>query len=479
MSIQQTIRFSILAHQLGKVTSWRSERIAKLQHKRLRRLVRFAVERSPYYREKYRGIDLRRFELDQLSPTSKEEIRTEFDRVVTDRRIRRSDAEGFMADSANLGRWYLGRYAVSHTSGSQGPPLLIIQDRRCLEIMFAIATARANTVGSPTIAEGIRRLMNPARVAVIALHRSFYPSAAAFEFMPELVGRYVQLLWLSSQQPDLIERLNQFQPNLIVAYSSVLEALALQAAGLRLTQLHQITNSSEQLSDRARKRIETAFQVPVLDHYGAGECLLLSDGCLTEGGAHVNMDWAILEVVDDHNKPVPAGELGAKILVTNLANTVQPFIRYEIGDRLAISPHPCRCGRPFAHIERIEGRNAELFWVEDGNHWRFVSGVLLHSAVDALREIREWQAIQRERNRIDFLLELLPGATLSAEVAECHLVEKLVELGLPERVAIHARIVRKLAADQTTGKFRRMISYVGPPADARICGEPPAYSTAG
>jgi phenylacetate-coenzyme A ligase PaaK-like adenylate-forming protein len=376
--------------------------------------------------------------------------------------------EKFITDPANLGRWFLGRYAISHTSGTQGQPSLIVQDRRSLEILFALMSARANAVGKPGIIEGVRRLQSPFRVAIISMDRGFYPSGAAFEFMPELVGRFVNVLRLSSMQTDLIERLNEFQPNALVSYATVLETLALQSDRLQFSNLRQIANSSEQLTKRTRDRVRKAFGVPIFDHYGIGECLFLSDGCPTDGGAHVNADWAILEVVDEHYRPVPNGQLGQKVLITNLANTVQPFIRYEVGDRLVMADGPCRCGSRLPRIDYIEGRSAELFWIHDGNRYRFIANPLFQIAADSLNEIREWQAVQMERNRIEVLLQLLPNVALGPDTLQHEFHKKLNEYGLPEKVTIDVRIVPSLTTDPKTGKFRRMISHVGQPADLVI-----------
>jgi phenylacetate-CoA ligase len=465
MSIIQTVRFSLLTDRLYKVSRWKLQRVERLQQKRLRRLVSLAVERSPYYRAKYRGIDVNSVELSQLPPTGKEELMANFDSALTDPQIRRTDVEKFMADPANLGRWFLDRYAISHTSGTQGSPSLIVQDRRSLEILFAMMSSRANASGKPGLIEGFRRLRSPFRVAIVSMDRGFYPSGAAFEFMPELVGRFVNVLRLSSMQNDLIGRLNEFQPNALVSYATVLETLALQSNRLRLSDLRQIANSSEQLTKHARDRVRKAFGVPVFDHYGLGECLFLSDGCPTDGGAHVNADWAILEVVDEHYRPVPDGQLGQKVLITNLANTVQPFIRYEVGDCLAMAEGPCRCGSRLPRIDCIKGRSAELFWIHDGNQYRFVANPLFQIAADSLNEIREWQAVQLERNRIEVLLQLLPNVALRPETLRHEFNKKLNEYGLPEKVTIDVRIVPSFASDPKTGKFRRMISHVGQPAD--------------
>jgi phenylacetate-CoA ligase len=463
MALTQFVRFSLLTHQLSQATRWSAAKLARIQRIRLRRLLRHAVAKSPYFAHKFRGIDPTHCKLTDLPPSGKDELMEHFDAALTDPRVRGVEVERFIANPENLGHWFQGRYAVSHTSGSQGRPLLIVQDRRCLEIMFALMSSRAKPGAPISLSEGVRRLWSPARLAIVTTQRGFYPSGAAFEFMPELVGPYVRALRLSSQQPDLIERLNEFQPDILVGYASVLEALACQPDRLRLTRLKEVANNSEELSERALRRIRQNLCANVLDHYGAGECLLLSDGCRTDGGAHVNADWVILEVVDDDNRPVPNGQTGSKVLITNLANRVQPFIRYEIGDRLAMATAPCACGNRFPRIARVEGRSAELFWVSDQGRFRFLSGVLFHGAADSLHAVREWQAIQVERNRIDVRLQLLPGSPLAAEAAHSAFLANALACGLPSSVQLNVRLVETMEADPATGKFRRMISRTGPP----------------
>jgi phenylacetate-coenzyme A ligase PaaK-like adenylate-forming protein len=436
--------------------------VERLQKRRLQRLVRHAMAHSPYFREKYRGIDPRRFALEYLPTTNKEELMEHFDEVVADRRIKQSDVEAFAADSANLGRWFLGEYAISHTSGTSGRPSLIVQDRRALRILIAAMSSRANAVGKPGIVEGIRRLRSPVRAAIVSLQRGFYPSGSAFEFMTEIVGRFVRVERFSSMQPDLVEKLNEFQPNALVSYAGILDLLA-NSEKLHLKSLRQIANSSERLTPLARKRIRHAFGVSILDHYGLGECLMLSEGCPTDGGAHLNADWAILEVVDEQNRPVPDGQLGQKVLVTNLANFVQPCIRYEVGDRVAMAVKPCRCGSRLPRIDRIEGRAADIFWTGDGERPRYVTGPAFQMAADSLSEVREWQAVQRDVKRIEIRLELLPHSALDAAAIDRAYKRQLREAGLAEDVAVEIRIVPLLASDPVTGKFRRMISHVPAP----------------
>ena len=80
------------------------------------------------------------------------------------------------------------------------------------------------------------------------------------------------------------------------------------------------------------------------------------------GRQHVPEDWVILEAVDKNMQPVPDGSLSETALLTVLANDVQPFIRYDIGDRLRFYRDPCACGSPFRSFQ-VEGRQATLIHI--------------------------------------------------------------------------------------------------------------------
>jgi phenylacetate-coenzyme A ligase PaaK-like adenylate-forming protein len=459
MALAQLIRFSKVARKIGRASGLSAERIAGLRKERLRRLLQHAVT-APFFRERYRGLDLDQVELFQLPKTTKDELMANFDQAVTDPAIRRDDVEQFMADRANIGRLYLGRYCVSHTSGSQGQPLVLVQDRSCLEILFATTGVRADPRGNPDLLAGLWRLMRPTKVAVVSMV-GFSASGHAFTFFPEVTGHFVRMTRLSPTQPDLVERLNELQPNGIVAYPSILDWLAGQPKRLRLSppRLRQVSSFGEHLTENARHRIERAFGVPLYDHYGVGECLFLADGCPTGGGAHINADWAILEVVDQAGWPVPPGEPGARVLVTNLANTVQPIIRYEIDDMVTLGSRPCGCGSPLPWIERVEGRSEDVMWIGE----QMLTYILFKTAIEYLHQVREWQAVQLEQNKIEIRLELLPGAELDRTTAEPLVLKKLEELGLPTQVKAAVTIVPALSSDPVTGKFNRMVSQIAPP----------------
>ena len=70
-----------------------------------------------------------------------------------------------------------------------------------------------------------------------------------------------------------------------------------------------------------------------------------------------NTDLCIVELVDEHNKPVPPGTPSAKVLLTNLYNRAQPLIRYELTDRFVEQPPAPDHG----HLRAtVEGRADEV-----------------------------------------------------------------------------------------------------------------------
>jgi len=52
---------------------------------------------------------------------------------------------------------------------------------------------------------------------------------------------------------------------------------------------------------------------------------------------------------------VPPGVAGTTTLLTNLANHVQPLIRYDLGDRVTLHAQRCACGSHLPTIE-VQGR---------------------------------------------------------------------------------------------------------------------------
>jgi phenylacetate-coenzyme A ligase PaaK-like adenylate-forming protein len=464
------LMFSLRTLALARGRRLDPDAVRAIQERRLRALLRRAVAGSPFYAEKYRGLDGERVALADIPPTNKAELMADFDRTVTDRAITREGMVRFLEDPANLHAYYLGKYVACHTSGSQGQPMLLVEDRRTVDLFFSMQMSRGNT-DPVTLKQAIHRLRHPKRLAVVTLKQGLYPSAALFQHVPPYARRYIDLLWLSQTDADAVARLNAFRPQAIAAYAGVLEILALEVEAGRLRvgpELSQLVSNSEVLTDSAKARIEAAFGMHVMNNYATGECPFLSNGCPTDDGAHVNADWAILENVDDDYRPVPDGTPGAKVLITNLANAAQPIIRYEVGDVVTMAAGPCRCGSKLPRIERIGGRATDVFWVGRGARRRQMINTVLSHALEYFLDVREWQAVQTDPDRLLIRLEPLPGKRVDVERTRPAADRELALHGFDD-VRLDFEVVPRLEVDPNSGKFRRMISRIDgmEPAQAR------------
>jgi phenylacetate-coenzyme A ligase PaaK-like adenylate-forming protein len=154
-----------------------------------------------------------------------------------------------------------------------------------------------------------------------------------------------------------------------------------------------VQTGAETLPASEFERIARAFQAKVSTAYAATECPFLSVSC-KEGWYHVNSDWVVFEPVDADYRPVPPGTQSYTVLISNLANRVQPILRYDLGDSVLQRPDPCPCGSPFPAV-RVQGRVADVltFPTERGEHVS-IAPLVFGSLIDSLPGIALFQIVQ-------------------------------------------------------------------------------------
>ena len=154
---------------------------------------------------------------------------------------------------------------------------------------------------------------------------------------------------------ELVLGLNEFAPTIVATYPTAAALLADEAQSGRLQiKPREVWTGGESLSAATRDRVQQTLACTVRNSYGASEFLAMGWEC-GDGHLHINADWVILEPVDEHQRPVPPGQPSCSVLLTNLANTVQPLIRYDLGDQVTLQAGPCGCGSPLPVI-RVQGR---------------------------------------------------------------------------------------------------------------------------
>jgi len=389
----------------------RPENAVRLQRVRLRRLIEYARTRSPFYRGRYSALPPGVDDPAELPRVSKSELMADFDGWATDPAVTRATAEAFISDPARIGQLYLDRYVAFSSSGTTGTPAVFLQDRGAMSVYQALLLARR----LPTlIAAGDFRdiLRNRARTATIIATGGHFASSVVEALVrsrhPGLAGRN-RTISLMEPLPALVRALNEYRPAIVGSYPTALSVLAgEQAAGRLRIAPALLLSGAERLSTPLGKRISETFRCPVRDTYAASEFMGIAFDC-RYGRLHVNADWLILEPVDAAGEPVAPGEASHTTLLTNLANRVQPLLRYDLGDSVTVSPTACPCGSPLPAV-RPEGRRDETLWIElaDGGS-RPLLPLVLATAVEEAPGVLRYQVLQTGPRRLLLRLEEAPG----------------------------------------------------------------------
>ena len=412
---------------LAERERWPRERLEAHQRERLAQLVLHAAAHAPYYRERLPDSTV---EPAGLPVLDKATLMERFDDIVCDRRLRR-DALLEHLDGLDHDALYLGEYRAMTTSGSSGRTGLFVYDRAAF-LTCASQFLRCNDMC------GVRPRVPRLRMALIGGGAPTHMSRRGAALLSVGVHRVLSLP-VTTSVPRLVAALNEFRPDYVNAYPTIAARLAdEQLAGRLRIRLERMTTSSELRAAEMTERIEAAFGVRPFDVYATTEGLW---GCSCEegDGIHLFEDLALVENVDAAGRPVPDGEPGAQLLVTNLFNRVQPLIRLAVSDMVTIDPEPCPCGRTLRRMRTIDGRADDVLEL---------GGVAVHpmqfGVVTADRAVREFQVVQLgDRLRLRVVLRDGDAVAAATHRLRERVAERLAGLGV-EGVAIEVETCEQI-----------------------------------
>ncbi len=341
-----------------------------------------------------------------------------------------------------------------------GVPALLVQDHRSLRILDLLRFVRMLPAClTPHTLWQLRS--RGVRSAIIYATGGHFGGVSLAEWQRRsrpILGKRSRIFSVQSPLPELVKELNAFGPAMVSAYATVLALLAAeQEAGRLCIQPALLFSTAESLALPIRTRIEQAFGCPVMEGYGASEVAAIALEC-RQKRLHVNADWVILEPVDETYQPVPPGQPSHTVLVTNLANRVQPIIRYDLGDSVTVVPEPCPCGSTLPVI-RVEGRTDEIlaFPLANGQTIHLLP-LALSTVVEETAGVRRCQLIQKGPATLAVRLEAVTAGKEDVvwQVVETRLHSYLTAQGL-STVTIE-RSSEPPQRDPHSGKFRHVWS---------------------
>ncbi len=328
-------KLSVLRHYLRfKYRKFKSkEKLARYQEEKLKTQLEFVTGHSEFYKE-YAGKPLAEFPV-----IDKKVMMDNFNRINTVG-IDKEEALAFAIGSERSREFGEKLHNItvglsSGTSYSQGI-FLVENSEKDKWAGYVLAKFLPNSIlGKCRIAFFMRANSN--------LYEAVGSSNIRFEFFD-----------IFADMEDNLSKLQEMGADIIVAQPSVLLVLAEAVKSGRLTvSPEKVISIAEVLEKEDEAYIKEAFGLPVI--HQVYQC---TEGCLATtcrcGTLHLNEDIVSIEKEYlDERRFVP--------IITDLERTSQPILRYRLNDVLVEKKEKCACGSVFTALEKIEGREDDVF----------------------------------------------------------------------------------------------------------------------
>lgn len=348
----------------AELDAWRRERLAET--------VRHAAAQSPYWREHLAEADLTG-EIDPASlPTlDKATLMDEWDRIVTDQRLRLADVEAHI-DTIEGDALLHGEYRAFATGGTTGRRGVFVYSRAEWIWQLGNFLRLQATLG---IAPRLPRRLRVASVSATS------PVHMTSRYGMSLDVGLHRVLRLDAREPTetLVAALERFKPDALIGYPSAIALIAQERPRIAPSIL---ATTSEVRTAEMTAAIRAAWGVEPFDVFGITECGIFAADCERHAGLHVYEDLAWIEHEED------------RILVTPLYTRTQPLIRYALSDLVEVDPDPCPCGRTTIRWKTVEGRADDILHLRCAGGTVAVHPLTLRSPLARCDEVRQYRIVK-------------------------------------------------------------------------------------
>lgn len=431
-------------YRMKKQTRLSPENMKKLQDEKLRKLLHYAWDHSSYYRRTFEHAGITEDQLDELPlscfPTLDKKILLEhFDELITLPDVTQEDLRKFDEEIEADRNPYDGKYHVVHSSGSTGKPGYFVYDEDAWSSMLLGIIRGA--LWNMTMPQIIKLLLKRPRIVYIAATDGRYGGAMAVGDGIDGVGAKQMYLDIKTPLPEWVEKLKEFQPNIVIGYPSAIKIMAeLVEQNEVQVEIEKVISCGEPLGTSLRSYLEKIFRTPVINIYGASESLALGVETDPKEGMLLFDDLNVIEM-----------ESGVMYL-TSLYNYAQPLIRYRLSDHLTLQAAEKNDPWPFTRAVGLLGRNEDILWFEDG----FGRREFLHPlAIEGfcIEGLKDYQFCQIGPDAFEMYAQIANGASESRIRSEM-----MVQMGriLAEKhleyVQFYVNFVDEILPDPRTGK---------------------------
>ena len=324
------------------------DELNKLQEDKLRHIVHYVYQHSPFYRKKFDDNGVKPEDIKTLDDVKKLPFTYKKD-------LRDTYPTGMFCVPNTL----LVRFHVS--SGTTGKPTVVGYTKNDIS-EWNTSLARALT------SIGVGR----GDIIQVSYGYGLFTGGLGLHYGAEEVGTTV-LPTSSGNTERQIELMQDLGTTVIACTPSYFlfmnETANKEGVSIKNdTKLRVGILGAEPWSESMRARIEDQTGIKAYDVFGTSELSgPLFTECTYQDGIHIWADQFLVEVVDpETGEELNDGEQG-ELVITTLAKEALPLIRYKIGDLTVKKSEPCRCGRTHPRIMRIMGRVDDMLVVRGIN----------------------------------------------------------------------------------------------------------------
>ncbi len=344
-----------------KVESWifqpeyecmRRDELTKLQEERLRKLVRYCYENSPFYRKRFKEAGLDPDDIKTLDDLHKIPFTTKDD-------MREAYPYGMLATSID------NVLEIHASSGTTGKPTTTFYSQHDIDIwsevmarIYASAGAKKGDIIHNAYGYGLF-------TGGLGFHYGALKLGAAV--VPVSSGGTERQLFLAKELGTTILCCTP-------TYAMYLAEYARTKLGwdpVKELKWKSGIFGAEPWSEKLRERIQEELGLEAFDIYGLSEIIGpgVSVECSEHDGLHIYEDHFLVEIIDPATgEPVEEGEVG-ELVITTLTKEAMPLLRYRTGDLTTWTTEECSCGRRIGRMGRILGRADDMVKVRGVKFW--------------------------------------------------------------------------------------------------------------
>ncbi len=342
-----------------KIEQMARDQMREIQLERLKKIVKYAYERVPFYKKKFDEIGLLPEDIKTLEDIKKIPYTTKAD-------LRDNYPYGLLAVPMD------DIVRVHASSGTSGKPTVVAYTKNdldmwsdCMARLIVAAGGRKSDIVQISFGYGLF-------TGALGLHQGWEKIGATV--IPASSGNTERQVMLMK---DLGATALVATPSYGLYISEVVEKMGIKKEDLKL---RIGLFGSEASSPEMHKELQDKLGLFPTDNYGLSEIIGpgVAGECEFKCGMHINEDHFYPEIIDKQTlQPIEDGEWG-ELVITTLTKEGLPMLRYRTKDITRLIKDKCQCGRTTVRMDKIQGRSDDMLIIRGVNVFPSqIEGVLM------------------------------------------------------------------------------------------------------